>query len=460
MTNNDARVGRLNQAPDRAGSYVLYWMQASMRARHNPALESAIACANERGLPCLVVSALTEGFPGANARHYRFLLEGLAETQTTLAERNAEFILLQGEPVETVAAAASEAALVITDASYLREPRRRRKELADRLSTALVQIEGDMIVPVGAASSKEEYSAATLRRKLQPLIEKFSSLPEEQHAECGPDRIDTSSIAPAYPHLEQLLAEDPQRVLDAISVDHSIPASRAYRGGFSEAEHRLNEFIDQRLAEYNINRNDPALSWVSNLSAYLHFGQISPLYIARRAQAALPPDHPGLESFLEELIVRRELAMNFTHYNPHYDSFECLPNWAKETLRVHSTDARLELYSLRQLEHAETSDRYWNAAQLEMLRTGKMHGYMRMYWGKRLIEWHRRPEAAFETAVHLNDTYELDGRDPNGYAGIAWCFGKHDRGWPERPIFGKVRSMTAGGLKRKFDIEAYAERWS
>lgn len=430
-----------------------------MRAQHNPALESALAYASERGLPCVVVFALTDRFPGANGRHYRFLLEGLAETQTTLAQRKVGFVVLHGAPEETVTAAASEAAVVITDASYLREPRRWRSEIAARVNTTLVQIEGDVVVPVGVASPKEEYSAATLRRKLQPLIAEFSELPLEQPYDSDGSPIDTTSVAPGHPHLEQLLAESPQRVLDELSVDRRIPASGEYRGGFSEAERRLSEFIDRRLAEYATRRNDPALSWVSNLSAYLHFGQISPLYIARRAQAALPPDHPGLESFLEELIVRRELAMNFTFYNPHYDSFECVPDWAKETLRVHSTDTRSELYTLRQLEQAETSDAYWNAAQRQMLRTGKMHGYMRMYWGKRLIEWHRRPEEAFETAVYLNDTYELDGRDPNGYAGIAWCFGKHDRGWPERPIFGKVRSMTAGGLKRKFDIEAYAERW-
>ncbi len=460
MAQRDTRSVRLNDNSDSSGRYVLYWMQASMRAQHNPALETAVAYANERNLPCVAAFSLTDDFPGANLRHYTFLLEGLRETQRTLHARGVAFILFLGPPDEVIPAAAAAAAMVITDRSYLREPRRWRAEVARRVKTAVVQVEGDVVVPVEQASPKEEYSAATLRRKLNPQLEQYLQLPTEHSPQIPSCNLDWAQLGRDFRQLQQDLDRGVHTVLATMRIDRGVRPSSVYRGGFSEAARRLQEFLEQRLSEYHLRRNDPALGWVSNLSAYLHFGQISPVYIARQAQAARPPGDPGLEAFIEELVVRRELSMNFTQYNPYYDQYNCLPDWAQQTLETHTHDTRSELYELARLEQGETADRYWNAAQREMVDTGKMHGYMRMYWGKRLIEWHRTPREAFETAVYLNDKYELDGRDPNGYAGIAWCFGKHDRGWPERPVFGKVRSMTAGGLKRKFDIERYAERWS
>jgi deoxyribodipyrimidine photo-lyase len=203
-------------------------------------------------------------------------------------------------------------------------------------------------------------------------------------------------------------------------------------------------------------RNDPNEEAVSNLSPYLHFGQISPLYIALEV---LKSGDKGAEVFLEELIVRRELSLNFVYYNRAYDKFEGLPHWARQTLREHQKDKREAVYSPDELEKAQTSDPYWNAAQKEMIRTGKMHNYMRMYWGKRIIEWTRTPEEAFRTALSLNNKYELDGRDPNGFTGVAWCFGRHDRPWPNQPVLGKVRIMKASGLRRKFDADAYARKY-
>jgi deoxyribodipyrimidine photo-lyase len=191
------------------------------------------------------------------------------------------------------------------------------------------------------------------------------------------------------------------------------------------------------------------------MSPWLHFGQISPLVIALKV---MKTQSPGKEAYLEELIIRRELAMNYTYYNPFYDSFEGLNDWAKKTLKEHEKDKRPYRYSIDELEQAQTHDPYWNAAQEEMRITGKMHGYMRMYWGKKILEWMKSPEEAFSTALYLNNKYELDGRDPNGFAGIAWCFGKHDRPWFERPIFGKIRYMNANGLKRKFNAEAYVDK--
>jgi deoxyribodipyrimidine photo-lyase len=237
-----------------------------------------------------------------------------------------------------------------------------------------------------------------------------------------------------------------------------VPAGDAVgflKGGTSEALKLLDDFIETKLDDVPTCRNDPSHECVSHLSPYLHFGQISALDIAMQIRAR---KSPGADIFLEELIVRRELAMNFVHYNPQYDSYECLPAWARKTLDAHARDPREYVYELEELEKAKTHDEYWNAAQMEMVKTGYMHGYMRMYWGKKILEWTPSPKEAFARALYLNNTYQLDGRDPNSFAGVAWCFGKHDRAWAARPVFGTVRYMNDRGLRRKFNIDAYVKR--
>jgi deoxyribodipyrimidine photo-lyase len=212
--------------------------------------------------------------------------------------------------------------------------------------------------------------------------------------------------------------------------------------------------MKERCYYYGQKGSDPGAHMVSDLSPYIHFGQISPVYIAREV---IRCNKAGKDAFLEELIVRRELSINYVYYNDFYAGYEALPAWARETLSAHKGDKRPYLYDLQSLERAETHDPYWNAAQAEMVRRGKMHGYMRMYWGKKILEWSPSPREAFSRALYLNNKYELDGRDPNGFAGVAWCFGKHDRAWPERPVFGKVRYMNAAGLERKFNMAAYVK---
>ena len=249
---------------------------------------------------------------------------------------------------------------------------------------------------------------------------------------------------------------DDPKLLTRLKLDASVPPSAIFTGGTAEAQKRLNLFLKTKLDRYPIDRNDPMLDCQSNLSPYLHFGQISPLTIALAVQAI---DSPGKDAFLEELIVRRELSHNFVYYNPGYDRYDtALPPWALRTLNFHAKDKREYTYTLQQLETAQTHDPAWNAAQLEMTLTGKMHNYMRMYWGKKILEWTQTPQQGFEWAIYLNNKYELDGRDPNGYAGVAWCFGKHDRAWSERPVFGKIRYMNAAGLSRKFNVQAYIQK--
>jgi deoxyribodipyrimidine photo-lyase len=250
-----------------------------------------------------------------------------------------------------------------------------------------------------------------------------------------------------------------ERVLQKLNVDNSIPpVSNHFRGGTGHARELFRDFLDHHLTLYDTHSNKPETGDVSHMSMYLHFGQISPVYLALEVQNRSDVPKESKDAYLEELIIRRELAINFVENEPAYDEFACLPNWARETLEAHAADPRAKTYTEAELETAQTHDPYWNAAMNEMKYTGFMHNYMRMYWGKKILEWSKTPRRAFETALRLNNKYFLDGRDANSYAGVAWVFGLHDRAWARRPIFGTVRYMAASGLERKCDIREYVRR--
>jgi len=425
------------------GSFVLYWMQASQREQCNHALEYAIRQSNELSVPPLVLFCLDDTYPEANLRHFGFMLEGLRETVARLESRGIATLVLKGSPARTVARIGARASLVVTDRGYLRHQVRWRAELAERLACPMVQVETDAIVPVESASPKAEYAAATLRPKLGRILLRYL-VPLEQHEPVAP-RL--------QPDEESIALDDIDAVLASLQLDRSVGRVSTFRGGWSEAERRLALFLDEKLERYHELRSNPAVQYSSQLSPYLHFGQVSPLHIALQARER---GGPGADAFLEELIVRRELSLNFVRYNAAYDSLDCLPGWARGTLTAHEHDTRPYLYDQATLERAETHDPYWNAAQREMLTTGSMHNYMRMYWGKKLLEWSPSPAEAFARALYLNNRWQLDGRDPSSYAGVAWCFGMHDRPWAERPVFGKVRYMNAAGLERKFPMREYA----
>ncbi len=440
------RITRLNNKDRRSGAYILYWMQASQRVACNHALEYAVSLANERKEPLVVYFGLTDGYPEANLRHYRFMLEGLLETRQALLDRGIAFVARHESPEDGVVKLSKEAFALVCDRGYLRFQEEWRRRVAEQADCAVVQVETDAVVPVETASNHKEYSAATLRRKLVPQLPAYLVPVEEQAA-----RIDAAGMK-----LDGIDITDIDNVLGTMDIDESVQPVTGFRGGTSGAMSRLQNFVDNKMDHYAGMRNDPDSEVQSDLSPYLHFGQISPLAAALEVNRY---GGEGADAFLEELIVRRELAINFVNYNPAYDSFMGLPAWSLKTLREHTLDPREHIYSLQELEEARTGDRYWNAAQREMTLKGKMHGYMRMYWGKRLLEWTESPEDAFRYALYFNNKYELDGRDPNSYAGIAWCFGEHDRPWKTRPVFGSVRYMNANGLRRKFDIEHYADRF-
>ena len=439
------RIKWLNNKPFIEGDYVLYWMQASQRVDYNHALEYAITKANELDKPLLVFFGITDEYPGANERHYYFMLEGLRETQASLLKRGIRMVI-QHESPETAAIKWSRSACVIvTDRGYLTLQKKWRKYVASRIECPLIQVESDVVVPVEQASSKEAYSAASLRPKINRLLKSYL-VPVRNI------RLKNKSSNLAF---ESLDIQDLDKAISKLNIDRSVDKVETYHGGASQAKRHLRNFLRYKLDEYATKKNDPNAEVLSNMSPYLHFGQISPLYIALQVSNT---NGAGKDVYLEELIVRRELAINFVYYNKNYAAFSSLPAWVKGNLRTHAKDKREYVYTLAQLENAQTHDPYWNAAQLEMMITGKMHGYMRMYWGKKILEWTKSPQRAFKVATYLNDKYELDGRNPNSYAGVAWCFGKHDRPWSARPVFGNIRYMNASGLKRKFDADAYVAK--
>ncbi len=426
--------------------WVLYWMQQSQRAGCNHALEYAVEQANALGLPLLTVFGLSPSFPDATRVHYEFLVEGMRETGASLAARGIGFLVRPGEPPDVALALAREAALAVVDRGYLRIQRRWRERFAAAAPCPVTEVESDVVVPVETASPKEEFSAATLRGKLHRQWDRFLVPLREREVACRWDLAlpDTSPAA--------AIGGAP---LPGLVVRGQSP--RTVPPGRSAALARLGAFVRGPLQRYHLERSDPARDLGSGLSAYLHFGQISVLEIALAVRSAEAP-LPAREAFLEELVVRRELAINFVHYNPRYDAYAGLPAWSRASLEAHAGDPRPYRYRYEELADASTHDPYWNAAQTELLTTGRMHGYMRMYWGKKILEWSPDPETAFGIALELNNRLELDGRDANGFAGVAWCFGKHDRPWMERPVFGKVRYMNAAGLLRKFDMSAYVAR--
>jgi deoxyribodipyrimidine photo-lyase len=474
---NDKEPGRPRRsASDNVpggGEFVLYWMQRAQRTADNHALETAVSAANQLGLPVLVAFVLTDEYPEANLRHYRFMAEGLRDVAAACRRRDLGFTLRYGSPPRVISELAQSAACVVCDGAYLRHLRDWRQQVANASPVCVLEVETDIVVPVEVASDKREYAARTIRKKVMSRLEDHLVLPSSERAEQPASRIpshfaatadgappDTAGGRVAAPAV--LDPANPEALCASLDLDRSVPAVPwFFTGGEQEATRRFEGFLAHRAHLYAENRNEPATADTSYMSAYLHFGHISPVRLVMRMREAADADggiRDSLDGFVEELVVRRELAQNYVYFEPRYDRYEALPDWARATLSEHSSDERPALYSTEELERAKTGDPYWNAAMREMLATGYMHNYMRMYWGKKILEWSEDPAEAFRRTLYLNNRYFIDGRDPASYANVAWIFGLHDRPWPERPVFGKVRSMKASGLERKCDMPGYIAR--
>ena len=444
------RVRKLNgRELKRDAQYILYWSQMNRRVESNHALAFAAELANEHRLPLLVYEGLTCTYPFASDRFHTFLLEGVPETARRLEKLGIGYVFhlrkRRADPNDALYRLAGDAAAVVTDDYPSFIAVNHNRSVPARLEIPFYAVDSSCIVPM-AHFVKQEYAAYTIRPKIHKVL-----------AQCmqpvAAIRLKRKWDAPVSPlHCE---VQDIPKLAAECEIDHSVPPSAEFRGGRKEAERRLCDFLAHSLRRYAKTSNQPSEKSTSGLSPYLHFGNISSLEIALAAKEYAEEHKLIAEEFLEQLIVRRELAFNFAHFGPKPDTLDALPDWARATLRKHAGDKRDPIYTRDQFERAETHDALWNATQLEILRDGKIHGYYRMYWGKKIIEWSATHQDALGTMIYLHDKYALDGRDPNTYTNILWCFGLHDRPWSERPIFGMVRYMSLEGMKRKTDVNAY-----
>jgi len=449
LSDNPRITVRRPGLPLRGGKSIVYWMQRAERGIDNPALDLAIEIGSELDLPVIVFFSAISNFPHANLRHYTFLNQGLSDIEEDLAERNVSFVVRR-PPENKLEALLEEvgAAMLIGDENPCREPERWRKVLANRVKLPFWTVDADVVVP-SSIFPKHQYMLHIMRPKLNAELPKYLVSARRTKAKKAWSRPK---------------GFESFRVTDDVTAgwknfDRSVKPVDTFTGGTHAALKRLRRFVDHQLADYDKQRNHPETDGTSQMSPYLHFGHISPLTIALAVDEAVKAGkatQAARDSYINELIGWRELSVNFVKYVPNYDSIECAPEWAQKTLREHAHDKRDPAYMLEELERAETYDELWNAAQMQMVNTGWMHNYLRMYWAKKILEWAPNPAKAWEWAVILNDKYELDGRDPNGYNGIAWAMGGvHDRPWFDRPIFGTVRYMSGASTGKKFDSKRY-----
>ncbi|MBP7967016.1 deoxyribodipyrimidine photo-lyase [Candidatus Woesebacteria bacterium] len=432
---NLQRVYKINGKSEVADKAVAYWMSRDQRVAHNWALIYAAEKAQQYNMPLYVFFALTPSFLGATWRQYDFMIRGLQEVEEQLRALGIGFEIVLQNPVEGIPALVKKYDIgsLVCDFSPLRIGREWRKVIGKKIPVALYEVDAHNIVPCRVVTQKKEYAARTIRPKIHALLDIFMD---------------------SFPDMTVYAGKIVSKITDWEYVYQKLPCDRSVKpvdwlSPGSEAAHKLlNDFILHRLETYNDIRNNPALDGQSGLSPYLHFGHISAQYVAQEILRSSVSQR-AKDVYLEELIIRRELSDNYCYYNPQYDSFEGFPQWAQKTLEKHILDKRPFLYSDTEFEEARTHDLVWNLAQSQMVTQGKMHGYLRMYWAKKILEWSSNPQEAMRIAIYLNDKYELDGRDPNGYVGIAWSIGGvHDRPWFEREIFGLVRYMSSTKIQR------------
>jgi len=461
-----ARVRTLRGGePLARGAYVLYWMQMYMRGAANAALDEAVRRANQLDLPLLVYQGLNPDYPEANDRVHTFILECARDVARELAGRGLAYRFhlrrsAAGDPPPVAAELAAGAACVIVDDFPAFILPRVTQALLYRTADAGVPVDAvdaNGLVPLGRIPDRQ-YAAYTIRPRLHARIPEFlvpEPAPRLRNRSRPKLPVDDDLFVPAG----ELRDEEIARLVGACEIDHDVLPSLRHEGGRARALERLDAFLDERLADYAAHRNDPGRRATSGLSPYLHFGCLSTLEIVHATLDADAPDE-SVDAFLEELVIRRELAFNFCRYTPvaEHDTLDPLPDWARKTLSEHAGDERPRVYGKRDLERGLTHDELWNAAQRELVATGTFHGYLRMLWGKNLIRWTSDYETAQRFMLRMHDRYALDGRDPNTYANVLWCFGLHDRAFKEDPVLGKLRPLKSSSTRRKFDVEPYAER--
>jgi len=439
---NEKRV-RLLQKGNETNGPIIYWMSRDQRVHDNWALLFSQQIALEKKKPLIVLFNIVPDFLEATIRQYGFMLKGLREIDSELAKYNITFFLLAGKPEVQIPEFLKQnnGSVLVSDFDPLKIKRIWKRDVARKIAIPFYEVDAHNIVPCLFVSDKLEFAAYTIRPKIhKALIEFLDEFPSLK--KMGKTDITSGKI-------------DWVKIQNSLKINFDVKEVDWLKPGETSALKSFKYFLNNKFENYYELRNDPSRDYQSNLSPCLHFGQISAQRVALETQK-FNGNKESEKSFLEELIVRKELSDNFCYFNKNYDSFEGFHQWAKTSLNEHRKDERDFVYTIEQFEHAKTHEDLWNAAQMEMVTTGKMHGYMRMYWAKKILEWTKSPEDALRTAIYLNDKYEIDGRDPNGYAGIAWSIGGvHDRAWFERPVYGKIRYMNRNGTEKKFDIKSY-----
>ncbi len=476
------RVRSLNShRPNADGEFVVYWMIAARRPRWNHALDRAVELATAHARPLVVLEPLRVGYRWASDRHHGFVIDGMKDNARHFAERGVRYYPYlepeEGDGKGLLAALAARSTAVVTDDSPAFFLPRMLAAAAEQVEVPLEAVDSNGILPLSEAD-KLFSSAYHFRRFLQNRLPDWLGREpaDDPLAQRGFEEVELpSKILKRWPMAD--LEKETAELVSQLPLDHSVGMT-GRSGGFQAAAKALDRFMNDRLARYDSDRNEPGADATSELSPWLHFGHLSSHEVvsrlldkagwkARSLKAKATGARSGWwgleaseEAFLDQIITWRELGFNRCHLQPDYDQYRSLPDWARATLAEHQDDERPHQYRLEQFEQAETHDELWNAAQRQLVRQGVIHNYLRMLWGKKILEWSGTPQEALATMIELNNKYAIDGRDPNSYSGIMWVLGRFDRGWPERPVFGKVRSMTSSSTARKHDVSGYLKRWA
>ena len=450
------RIKKLNDAPERpeGAKYVLYWSQMNRRVDANHALLHAVEIANRLNLPVLFYEGLTCTYEHANDRLHTFILQAVPETAKRLKKAGIGYVFYlratRESPNDVFYQLAESAAAVVSDDYPTFIARQHNARVPQKLKVAYTVVDSSCVVPMSVIPVRQ-YGAYTIRPKINKVLEKYLIEPD-------PLKVKHKFSGDAAAFHTLVSNDNIAELVASCEIDHSVAPSREIHGGRLDAEKVLHHFLEANLQRYATGRNEPSDRVTSGMSPYLHFGQISALEIALAVKQFAAAHKFMAGEYLEELIVRRELAFNYCRFVNEPGDLANLPNWCQENMLAHVKDKRDPVYTAKQLEFAETYDELWNATQKEMLIAGRIHGYYRMYWGKKIIEWSPTFQAAAKIMIDLHEKYAIDGRDPNTFTNILWCFGLHDRPWPARPIFGKFRFLSFDGMKRKTNIRAYIDQ--
>jgi deoxyribodipyrimidine photo-lyase len=481
---NSNRVFKRNKNnPNTDGEFVLYWMQINRRFHYNFALEYAVGWANKLNKPLLILEAFSCDYPWATDRTHTFMMQGMKEHLDYANQQNLNYVsFVEGEAGEydrLLRKLASRASLLITDEYPVFVMRKRNETYRDEFDIPYITVDSNGLIPLGL-TDKDPYSAYLFRKIMQKnFVEAFTNPPKKDPLNDLDNQTGiefSDHLFEGLPDAQKALSEIPG-FISGLNIDHTVKPIE-WHGGRSAGIGMLGQFIKNALLEYDEKRNHPDEKKTSRLSAWLHFGKISEYEIVKNVLKHQPEGwdldkitfnkgstggffngDPNIDGFLDEVITWREVGFHFAHHRPDYDRLESLPNWALQTLNDHRNDPREWDYSYEQLAHSQTHDEIWNAAQTQLREEGIIHNYLRMLWGKKVIEWTPDPKTALKYLIDLNNTYAIDGRDPNSYSGIFWCFGRFDRAWQERPIFGKLRYMTSDSTRKKVKLKQYLDRY-